>query len=401
MHLTAYWRRHDPPLARAPRPRSRSCCSPRCRSPRSRPRPPPATAAGRCRAALRPAGRSVDLSRHRHPGRPASGCSARCPTACATRCATTGVPPGQVSIRVRIDAGSLHENDSERGFAHLIEHLTFRESKYLGDGRGDPAFPAARARASATTPTRSPARRRRSTSSTCPTRTPATLEESIRLLSGMIREPALSAANLAAEVPIVLAERRERNGARAAHRRGHATKCSSPASGSPTAARSAPSRRSRARRRARCRRSIAAGTGPRTPWSSLAGDADPARLAALVEQYFGDWKVPGAARRRSPISAIRRRPRGADPANPVGETRVLVEPGQPRALSYAVLRPWQQVTDNIEYNRGLLLDAVAETIINRRLETARARRRQLSFRRGRAATRPAARPTALTSTSRR
>src|SRR5690606_39808781 len=38
------------------------------------------------------------------------------------------------------------------------------------------------------------------------------LEESIRLLSGMIREPALSTANLAAEVPIVLAERRERNG---------------------------------------------------------------------------------------------------------------------------------------------------------------------------------------------
>ncbi|HEU4820171.1 MAG TPA: insulinase family protein, partial [Qipengyuania sp.] len=30
-----------------------------------------------------------------------------------------GVPPGQVSIRVRIDAGSLHERDNERGYAHL------------------------------------------------------------------------------------------------------------------------------------------------------------------------------------------------------------------------------------------------------------------------------------------
>ena len=27
-----------------------------------------------------------------------------------------GVPPGQVSIRVRIDAGSLYESDSERGY---------------------------------------------------------------------------------------------------------------------------------------------------------------------------------------------------------------------------------------------------------------------------------------------
>src|SRR3954468_17904673 len=45
-----------------------------------------------------------------------------------------GAPPGQVSIRVRIDAGSLYERPSEKGFAHLIEHLTFRESKYLGFG---------------------------------------------------------------------------------------------------------------------------------------------------------------------------------------------------------------------------------------------------------------------------
>src|SRR5262245_47922013 len=43
------------------------------------------------------------------------------------------VPPGQVSIRIRIDAGSLNERDQEQGFAHLLEHLLFRQSKYLGD----------------------------------------------------------------------------------------------------------------------------------------------------------------------------------------------------------------------------------------------------------------------------
>ena len=45
-----------------------------------------------------------------------------------------GVPPGQVSIRIRVDAGSLNERDGEQGFAHLIEHLLFRQSKYLADG---------------------------------------------------------------------------------------------------------------------------------------------------------------------------------------------------------------------------------------------------------------------------
>src|SRR3569623_3338328 len=45
-----------------------------------------------------------------------------------------GVPPGQVSIRVRIDAGSLMETDSERGYAHQKEPLTIRGSEFVPDG---------------------------------------------------------------------------------------------------------------------------------------------------------------------------------------------------------------------------------------------------------------------------
>ena len=51
-----------------------------------------------------------------------------------------GVPPGQVSIRIRIDAGSLHEMESELGFAHLLEHLSFRESKFLEQGAAIPTW---------------------------------------------------------------------------------------------------------------------------------------------------------------------------------------------------------------------------------------------------------------------
>jgi zinc protease len=129
------------------------------------------------------------------------------------------VPPGQVSIRVRIDAGSLHEQESERGFAHLIEHLTFRESKYLKDAEAIPHFQRLGASLgndtnAITSPTQTVYKL------DLPNARDATLEESIRLLSGMIREPALSDANLAAEVPIVLAERRERNRARPPRGRG-------------------------------------------------------------------------------------------------------------------------------------------------------------------------------------
>ena len=45
-----------------------------------------------------------------------------------------------------------------------------------------------------------------------PDATPASLDQSFRLLSGMIAEPVLTEANIRAEVPIVLAEMRERGG---------------------------------------------------------------------------------------------------------------------------------------------------------------------------------------------
>jgi zinc protease len=122
-----------------------------------------------------------------------------------------GVPPGQVSIRVRIDAGSLYEADDERGFAHLIEHLIFRQSKYLGNGEAIPHFQRLGASLgndtnAQTTPTQTVYQL------DLPNATRTTLEESIRLFASMIQEPTLSQANVDTEVPIVLAERRERSG---------------------------------------------------------------------------------------------------------------------------------------------------------------------------------------------
>ena len=45
------------------------------------------------------------------------------------------LPAGQVSIRVRIDAGSLHEADNERGWAHFLEHMLFRGTHNYPDRR--------------------------------------------------------------------------------------------------------------------------------------------------------------------------------------------------------------------------------------------------------------------------
>ncbi|MBO9516612.1 MAG: insulinase family protein [Porphyrobacter sp.] len=278
-----------------------------------------------------------------------------------------GVPPGQVSMRIRVDAGSLHEEASEQGFAHLIEHLVFRESKYLKNAEAIPHFQRLGASLGNDT-----------NAITSPTQTVyqldlpnaqgPVLDESIRLFAGMIREPKLSAANLSAEVPIVLAERRERNGPE--RRIAEATRevlfagqrlsernpigqVATLQAATPEAVQAFHKRWYR----------------PDKTVVVIVGDANPQRLAALVEENFGDWKAPGQPT-PDPDFGVPTAPAGADPANPVGETRVLVEPGQPRSLTYAVMRPWHQVTDNIEYNRGLLIDSIAEAIVNRRLETA-------------------------------
>ena len=43
-------------------------------------------------------------------------------------------PPGQASLRLRFDAGSLMETDAQQGLAHYLEHMTFNGSKNVPEG---------------------------------------------------------------------------------------------------------------------------------------------------------------------------------------------------------------------------------------------------------------------------
>lgn len=276
-----------------------------------------------------------------------------------------GVPPCQVSLRVRIDAGSLHEEEDERGFAHYLEHLLFRQSRDFGPGEAIPYFQRMGAALGLDT--------NATTSATqtvyqldLPNATRTRLEDSTRLFAGMIQEPALSAENLAADLPIVLAERRERLGpdlriamaTRELFFIGQRLADRAPI-GTVEALQAATPASVRAFHRRWYR--------PENTVIVMVGDAAPHVLAAMVERYFADWEVPGELAPEPDFGAPEM-PAGADPANPVGETAVLVEPGQPRVMTYAIMRPWVQVVDNLEYNRGLLIDSVAQAIINRRLE---------------------------------
>ena len=280
-----------------------------------------------------------------------------------------GVPPGQVSIRVRIDAGSLYEEDSELGYAHLLEHLLFRESKYLGISEAIPTWQRLGATFGSDT-----------NAETSPTHTvykldlpnidPAKLDESMKLLSGMVRAPVLSDGNVRTEVPIVLAEKRERGGV--GERVSEASMKTLFAG-----------QRLAERLTIGTEESLTAANGksvkafydrwyrPENTVISVVGDLDPVLFASLIEKYFGDWKATGKAA-PAPDFGDPVAPAGADAENPVGEVAVIVEPTLPRAFTYGYFRPWRQVQDTIVYNEGRLREQLALQLINRRLE-ARAR----------------------------
>jgi Predicted Zn-dependent peptidases len=277
-----------------------------------------------------------------------------------------GVPPGQVSIRIRVDAGSLYESDAERGYAHLLEHMLFRQSKYIPEGSAIAAFQRLGATFGSDTNAVT------TTTQTVfkvdlPNATPASLDETFKLMSGMVTAPTLSASNLKSDLPIVLAEMRERGGASKRVQdamqkvlyTGQLLAVREPI-GTMESLNSATPQSVRAFYQRWYR--------PDNVAVIVAGDADPAMLESYVRKWFADWPAKGP-KPEAPSFGDPVAPEGVNPENPVGQTRVLVEPDLPPSLMYAILRPWREVVDNIPYNQGLMTDAIAQAVINRRLET--------------------------------
>jgi zinc protease len=269
------------------------------------------------------------------------------------------VPAGQVSIRVRIDAGALHEKDDEQGFAHLIEHLSFRGSTFVPDGEAKRIWQRFGVTFGSdsnaqTTPTQTVYKL------DLPNAMPDKLDESIKIISGMIRNPRISDVALNAERAIVLAELREGGGAQQVYSdalREHMFQGQRLATrstiGTPETLRASDAVRLNAFHDRWYR--------PENAVVVIAGDVDPAMLANLVQKYFSDWKGTGP---RAP------EPDFGQPAAIGNPTRVVVESTLPTTVSMAYVRPWEKVDDTIAYNEQLLIDALAAQIINRRLEVA-------------------------------
>uniref|UniRef100_UPI00157527C9 M16 family metallopeptidase n=1 Tax=Sphingomonas bacterium TaxID=1895847 RepID=UPI00157527C9 len=268
-----------------------------------------------------------------------------------------GVPPGQVSIRVRVDTGSLYETDSERGFAHFIEHLSYRASAFAPDGETKRIFQNYGATFGVDTNAQT------SPVSTTykldlPAVTGEKLDSTLHILSGMMARPVINETTLNAERPVVLAEQREQPGPQvrfsdarnAVFFAGQPLADRSPIGhvknlleATPDTVRAFHDRWYR----------------PERTTVVIAGDLDPAVLGDAVARNFAGWRGVGPA----PVEPDFGKP---DPTKPV--TGALVEPGLPAVTLLATIRPWHFNNDTVAFNQHRMVDSLAARVISRRLE---------------------------------
>ena len=270
-----------------------------------------------------------------------------------------GVPPGQVSVRLRVDVGSLMEQPDEQGYAHFMEHLTFRGSRHVPDGESKRIWQRLGVTFGSdsnaqTTPTGT------TYALDLPQATPASLGESMKILAGMMADPNIVDSAVAAERAVVLAERREGDGPQMrisdASRR-HFFAGQPLADRSPIGTVATLNAATAARMDAFHQRWYR----PENAVISIAGDIDPAVAEQMIKDNFASWSVAGNG------AAL---PDFGEPDPKAPATSVAVEPGAPTGLTMAWLRPWKPHADTIVYNQDKLTDMLALQIISRRLEQA-------------------------------
>lgn len=269
-----------------------------------------------------------------------------------------GVPPGQVAIRLRMDVGALMERESEKGFAHLLEHLSFRGSAKVPDGESKRAWQrlgvtfGSDSNAS-TTPISTTYKL------DLPDANETSLDQSLMILADMMAAPSLSEAALTAERPVVLAEQRER--LRPQVRFDDAQRelmfagqlfGERPVIGTLETLNGATAETVKAFHQRWYR--------PERATLIIVGDLDTTLFERLIPKHFSAWKGDGP----NPANPDFGKP---DPSRPV--SAALVEPTLPPVVSMAVLRPWTLLEDTIVFNQERMIDFVAIRIINRRLES--------------------------------
>jgi len=271
------------------------------------------------------------------------------------------LPAGQVSIRIRIDAGALNEAPHEQGWAHFLEHMVFRGTKSFGDREARNIWQKLGARFGSDT-----------NAATTPTQTiyqldlphadRAALDTSLKILAEMMDSALIAPATVEAERKVILAEKDRRpelatrlNDVLRPLFYAGLTFAERDTIGTDETLAAASSEGLRAFYERWYR--------PDRATVVIVGDADPAMLVELITRHFEDWKASGPPPEEPDDGRI---------TDPPSRVAALAYPGAPTGASLMWLRPHNDGPSTVARNRDELAEQLAARIINRRL-SARAR----------------------------
>jgi zinc protease len=277
-------------------------------------------------------------------------------------------PPGQTSLRLRIDAGSLDEQDDQRGLAHFIEHMAFNGSTHVPEGDFVRRLERHGLRFGADT-----------NASTefdqtvykldMPESDAATLDEAVFLLREIASEVTFAPEAIDRERGVVQSEERSRATPQyhiATDQLGYLLSGQLLPTrwpiGVPEVIASA--------RRDRFKALYDAYYRPERATLIVVGDFDLDAMEARIRAKFGDWRGRGAAGAEPDRGSVAARPATA---------RLLVEAGGPATVSLSWVRPPDMRPDTQAVRGEKLIDALALQVLNRRLERIAAERSPAPF----------------------
>lgn len=267
------------------------------------------------------------------------------------------LPPGSISVRVRLDVGALMETDEQQGWTHMMEHMAFRGTDHYPDGEGVRIWQRLGASFGIDTNAQTSL-----TATTymldLPRADAASLHIAMPVLAEMMKSAHVDAAPLDTERKVVLAEgamrlpplaRKIQAAARPVMLAG--TKAATrDILGTQASLEAATADRLRAFYHHWYRPSRAVVV--------VVGDADPAVLEAEVKASFGDWKPTGPEPAEPDYGA---------PRTPPVQAAAVADAQAPSTLQTAWVTPHDETPFTIARQQRQFADIVALGVVNQRL----------------------------------
>ena len=264
-------------------------------------------------------------------------------------------PSGQVSVRLRIGAGSMQEKPEQRGLAHFLEHMAFRGTTHVPDGEINRTLERLGLRFGADT-NASTGQEETIYRFDLPRSDDATVDTALGFMREIASELKLDPAAAKTEAGVVLSELKLRDLAsfRALQaqldfilRDEHATAL---ANGDPAVVARGSVELMRAYYQAYYR--------PDRATLIVVGDIDPAALEAKIKTIFGNWQGTGTAGRDPRLNIPLRRSL---------EAKLFTEEGAPPRILLAWLKAPDPKPDTTKLEKTELIQFAGLRILNRRL----------------------------------